>query len=74
MENIVEMHEEEVFSPEPYKFNPDPAQEQPGLDDGDTDEADEAGYTPGETEYADGEGTRLDQEIENPEDDEQNDE
>jgi hypothetical protein len=66
MESLIEMHEEEVVAPEPYKFNPDPDAEQRGLDG---DEEDDAGYTPGETEYADGQGTELNQEInETPED------
>lgn len=65
------MHEEEIVSPEPFKFSPDPEQDQPGLGEREAEESEQsdAGYTPGETEYADGDGTKLDQEINELEDD-----
>lgn len=73
MESLIEMHEEEVLSPEPFKFNPDP--EQPDKDEqNEQEEQDDAGYTPGETEYADGEGTELNQEIETLDDEDEQDE
>jgi midasin (ATPase involved in ribosome maturation) len=74
MEYLVEMHEEEVFSTEPFKFNPEPEPRELDSDLAGKDELDDSVYTPGETEFADGEGARLDQEIENPDNDQQDEE
>lgn len=61
MENQERLPEEKVNNIEPSRVGPNPAD----------DHLPASGYTSGETEYADGEGTRLAQETEEKETDEQ---
>lgn len=62
MENQDQLPEEEITNLEQFQVGRTP-DEQEEKQNSETD-PEEAGYTPGETEFADGDGTRLDQEIE----------
>jgi hypothetical protein len=64
MENQDQLHEEEVVNPEQFQVgrNPEPEEQAQNQDDENT--SDEAGYTDGEIEYADGAGTDLEEGME----------
>lgn len=64
MENQDQSPEEEIVNPKQFQVgrNPEKQEEETNQDGRANNE--QAGYTPGETEFADGEGTRLDQESE----------
>ena len=62
MENQDQLPEEEIINPEQFKVARSPKEQEDKIDQEDTADTEQAGYTPGETEFADGEGTRLDQE------------
>jgi len=64
MENQDQLPEEEIINPEQFQVGRNPEEQEDEVDQDRTTGTDEAGYTPGETEFADGEGTRLDQESE----------
>ncbi|MFA4867942.1 MAG: hypothetical protein WC623_07085 [Pedobacter sp.] len=59
MENQDQLPEEENINPKQFQVGPNPEDR-----DDEENQNGTAGYTPGETEFADGEGTRLDQESE----------
>lgn len=59
MENQNELHEEEVVNPEQFQVGRNP-EEQKNQER--NTESEDAGYTPGETEFADGEGSQLERE------------
>ncbi|ACU03937.1 hypothetical protein [Pedobacter heparinus] len=63
MENQDHLPEEEVINPEQFQVGRNPVEQEETNQDGSADN-EQAGYTPGETEFADGEGTRLEQESE----------
>ncbi|SMC88985.1 hypothetical protein [Pedobacter africanus] len=73
MENQDQLPEEEIINPEQFQVgrNPEEQHEQTNQDGSANNE--QAGYTPGETEFADGEGTRLEQESEELEIDQETD-
>ena len=64
MENKDQLPEEEVINPEQFQVGRNPEDQDEEENQNGTAETEQAGYTPGETEFADGEGTRLDQESE----------
>lgn len=59
MNNQDQLPEEEIVNPEQFHVGPNPEERE-----SQTKQDDQAGYTPGETEFADGEGTRLVQQSE----------
>lgn len=65
MENQDQLQEEENVNPGQSQGGQKPE----GQENREEETAEERGYTPGESEFADGEGTRLDEEIEEVEDD-----
>lgn len=71
MENENQSHEEEAVNPEQFQDSRKPGKGQSEDNQDNRNDKDEADYTPGETEFADGKGTRLDQESEEVETDEQ---
>nr|WP_068890309.1 hypothetical protein [Pedobacter panaciterrae] len=64
MENQDQLPEEEIINPEQFQAGRNPEDQEDEENQNGTAETEHAGYTPGETEFADGEGTRLDQESE----------
>lgn len=64
MENTAnEMEKDDIVNPEQFQVGRAP-QEEKELDNQDVqNEAEEVGYTEGEVQFADGEGTQLDEEI-----------
>lgn len=81
MENQNQLTDEEIVNPEQFQVGRNPHRDENDEQQG-TSGTDEGGYTPGETAYADGEDTLLDQnseelevdqdteDFEDPEDDE----
>lgn len=62
MENQDQLPEEEIINPEQFEVGRNPEDQDDEENQNGTAGTEQAGYTPGETEFADGEGTRLDQE------------
>lgn len=71
MENQDQLPEEEIINPDQFQVGRNPEEQEDEVDQDGTTGTEEAGYTPGETEFADGEGARLDQESEELEIDEE---
>lgn len=71
MENKDQLPEEEIINPEQFQIGRNPEEGDDEENQNGTADTEQAGYTPGETEFADGEGTRLDQEREELEIDEE---
>lgn len=64
MKNQDQLPEEEIINPEQFQVGRNPEERQDEVDQHGTADTEQTGYTPGEIEFADGEGTRLDQESE----------
>ncbi|MEQ7801893.1 hypothetical protein ABDJ41_19005 [Pedobacter sp. ASV1-7] len=71
MENQDQLPEEEIINPEEFEVGRNPEDQDDEEKQNGTADTEQVGYTPGETEFADGEGTRLDQESEELENDEE---
>lgn len=71
MENQDQLPEEEIINPEQFEVGRNPEDRDDEENQNGTADTGQAGYTPGETEFADGAGTRLDQESEAMEIDEE---
>ncbi|AOM79648.1 hypothetical protein [Pedobacter steynii] len=69
MENQNQSPEEEIVNPGQFQVGRNPEEQENEQNDEGTADTEETGYTPGETEFADGEGTRLNEEIEEQEND-----
>ena len=73
MENQDQLPQEEIINSEQFQVSRNPEEQEDEVNQNGTADTEQAGYTPGETEFADGEGTRLDQESEELETDQQTD-
>jgi hypothetical protein len=64
MENQDQLPEEEIINPEQFQVDRNPEEREDKVNQDGTADTAQTGYTPGETAFADGEGTRLDNESE----------
>ncbi|WP_449437087.1 hypothetical protein [Pedobacter steynii] len=64
MENQEHLPEEEIINPEQFQVGRNPEEQDEEANQNGTSDSEQVGYTPGETEFADGEGTRLEWESE----------
>jgi len=69
MENKDQLQEEQSRKPENFQHSSNSEEQRDKVNQRNKADTEEADYTPGETEFADGEGTRLDQKTEELADD-----
>lgn len=69
MENKDQLREEQSRKPENFQHSSNSEEQKDKANQSNTADTEEAGYTPGETKFADGEGTRLDRKTEESADD-----